>query len=108
MTTPVLRLTIRYAFPQVPCNLVVTLVKYQDTPPHQAHMSHELLGGAAAFEVCSSPLFIITNGLTDIFQAAKGYEKHCAENGKPQSHAKAKELLYILFRVCLAYVYTHL
>ena len=51
MTTPVVRLTIRYAFPQVPCNLVVTPVKYQDTPPHQAHMSHELLGGAAAYEV---------------------------------------------------------
>ena len=51
MTTTVLRLTIRYAFPQVPCDLVVTSVKYQDTPPHEASLSHELLGGAAAYEV---------------------------------------------------------
>ena len=34
-----------------------------------------------------------------MLQAAKSYEKHCAANGKPQSHAEAKELLYILFRV---------
>ncbi|KAK7001743.1 hypothetical protein R3P38DRAFT_3044253 [Favolaschia claudopus] len=26
-------------------------------------------------------------------QAAKAYTKHCEENGKPQSHAKAKEIL---------------
>ena len=26
-------------------------------------------------------------------QAAKAYEKHCAENGKPDSHAKAKEIM---------------
>ena len=28
-------------------------------------------------------------------QAAKAYEKHCAENGKPDNHAKAKELLCV-------------
>jgi len=28
-------------------------------------------------------------------KAAKEYEKHVAENGKPQSHAKAKELLCV-------------
>ncbi|KAG2077386.1 hypothetical protein BDR04DRAFT_1066041 [Suillus decipiens] len=43
--------------------------------PHQASLSHELLGGAVAFE------------------AAKAYEDHCARNGQPQSHALAKELL---------------
>jgi hypothetical protein len=42
--------------------------------PHEASLSHELLGGAVAFE------------------AAKAYEDHCARNGKPQSHALAKEL----------------
>ena len=26
-------------------------------------------------------------------QAMKAYEDHCAENGKPDSHAKAKEVL---------------
>jgi hypothetical protein len=26
-------------------------------------------------------------------QAAKKYEEHCAANGKPDSHAKAKELM---------------
>ncbi|KAG1907155.1 uncharacterized protein F5891DRAFT_974929 [Suillus fuscotomentosus] len=45
-----------------------------DDAPHQATLSHELLGGAVAFE------------------AAKAYEDHCARNGKPQSHALAKEL----------------
>ncbi|KAG1872638.1 hypothetical protein C8R48DRAFT_26067 [Suillus tomentosus] len=42
-----------------------------DDAPHQASLSHELLGGAVAFEA---------------------YEDHCARNGKPQSHALAKEL----------------
>jgi hypothetical protein len=36
------------------------------------------------------PFFI--DELTDILQAAKAYEKHCAENGKPVNHAKAKEI----------------
>ncbi|KIK03211.1 hypothetical protein K443DRAFT_676874 [Laccaria amethystina LaAM-08-1] len=42
---------------------------------HKAHLSHELIAAAASYE------------------AAKAYEKHCADNGKPSSHAKAKELL---------------
>ncbi|KIP06285.1 hypothetical protein PHLGIDRAFT_91028 [Phlebiopsis gigantea 11061_1 CR5-6] len=42
---------------------------------HKAETSHELIAGAAAFE------------------AAKAYEKHCAANGKPQSHTEAKEIL---------------
>jgi len=46
---------------------------YQTTG-HKAKVSHEALGGAAAYE------------------AAKAYEKHCAENGKPVNHAKAKEI----------------
>ena len=46
------------------------------------------------------PLCIIIEGLTGILQAAKAYENHCAANGKPDSHAKAKELMYIFFRVC--------
>ena len=36
----------------------------------------------------------------DILQAAKAYEKHCAKEGKPDSHAKATEILYVLF-VCV-------
>ncbi|KIY71469.1 hypothetical protein CYLTODRAFT_418864 [Cylindrobasidium torrendii FP15055 ss-10] len=43
--------------------------------PHKATFSHELIAGAASYE------------------AAKAYEKHCEENGKPASHAEAKELL---------------
>ncbi|KAM4054592.1 hypothetical protein HRG_005428 [Hirsutella rhossiliensis] len=43
--------------------------------PHEAKWSHELLGGAAAFE------------------AAKAYEDHVAKNGQPDSHAKAKEIV---------------
>jgi len=42
--------------------------------PHKAELSHELISGAAAYE------------------AAKAYENHCAKNGKPPSHEKAKEL----------------
>ncbi|KAE9410553.1 hypothetical protein BT96DRAFT_969556 [Gymnopus androsaceus JB14] len=43
--------------------------------PHKAEVSHELISGAAAYE------------------AAKAYENHCAANGQPDSHAKAKELI---------------
>ncbi|KAN0134603.1 Protein of unknown function (DUF3759) domain containing protein [Lactarius tabidus] len=46
---------------------------YQTTG-HKAKVTHEALGSAAAYE------------------AAKAYEKHCAANGKPVSHAKAKEI----------------
>ncbi|CAG9940376.1 unnamed protein product [Clonostachys rosea f. rosea IK726] len=43
--------------------------------PHEAKWSHELLGGAAAFE------------------AAKAYEDHVSRNGQPADHARAKEIL---------------
>jgi hypothetical protein len=42
----------------------------------------------------------------DIPQAAKAYENHCAKNGKPTSHEKAKELLYVLFCVWLGDMYS--
>ncbi|KAN0123533.1 Protein of unknown function (DUF3759) domain containing protein [Russula decolorans] len=47
---------------------------YQAAPKHEAHLSHELISGAAAYE------------------AAKAYENHVSQNGKPVSHAKAKEI----------------
>ncbi|OCH94096.1 cipC protein [Obba rivulosa] len=43
--------------------------------PHKAELSHELIAAAASYE------------------AAKAYERHCEANGKPASHAEAKELL---------------
>ncbi|KAK1243826.1 hypothetical protein MKX08_001964 [Trichoderma sp. CBMAI-0020] len=43
--------------------------------PHEAKWSHELIGGAAAYE------------------AAKAYEDHVARNGHPDEHAQAKEIL---------------
>ncbi|KAM5344657.1 hypothetical protein ACJ41O_013192 [Fusarium nematophilum] len=43
--------------------------------PHEAQWSHELLGGAAAYE------------------AAKAYENHVSRNGQPDNHAQAKEIL---------------
>ncbi|KAJ7228595.1 hypothetical protein GGX14DRAFT_613756 [Mycena pura] len=46
-----------------------------ETPEHKAKLSHELIAAAAAYE------------------AAKKYEEHCAENGKPDSHAKAEEII---------------
>lgn len=42
---------------------------------HKAELSHELLSGAAAFA------------------AAHEYEKYVAKNGKPENHARAKEIL---------------
>jgi hypothetical protein len=33
------------------CNLMVTSVKYQNAPKHEASVTHELLSGAAAYEV---------------------------------------------------------
>ncbi|KAJ6474044.1 putative phosphoglycerate mutase family protein [Mycena vitilis] len=52
-------------------------VQEAELPEHKAALSHELIAAAASYE------------------AAKAYEKHCAENngGKPEPHAKAKELL---------------
>ncbi|KAG8700769.1 hypothetical protein FRC08_004459 [Ceratobasidium sp. 394] len=43
--------------------------------PHEAEWSHELIAGAASYE------------------AAKAYENHVAENGAPDSHQRAKEIL---------------
>jgi hypothetical protein len=43
--------------------------------PHKAALPHQLISSAASYE------------------AANAYERHCAANGKPASHAEAKELL---------------
>ncbi|KAI0375649.1 hypothetical protein BV20DRAFT_933238 [Pilatotrama ljubarskyi] len=43
--------------------------------PHKAELSHELIAAAASYE------------------ASKAYEEHCAREGKPPSHEKAKELM---------------
>ncbi|KAI0276468.1 hypothetical protein BGY98DRAFT_919361 [Russula aff. rugulosa BPL654] len=48
--------------------------QYQGAPKNKAHLSHELLSGAAAYA------------------AAKAYQNHVAAKGKPVSHAKAKSL----------------
>jgi hypothetical protein len=64
---------------------------------HKAKTSHELIAAAASFEVrCSLSVSLLLTGLLigdRNRQAAKAYEKHCEENGKPASHALAKELL---------------
>ncbi|RSH80318.1 uncharacterized protein EHS24_008894 [Apiotrichum porosum] len=49
--------------------------QYQQQSGNQASITHELLGGAAAFE------------------AAKAYENHVAANGEPSSHATRNEIL---------------
>jgi hypothetical protein len=36
------------------------------------------------------------------YEAAKAWEDHCAKNGKPDSHAKAKEFLYAFPSVLLS------
>ncbi|CAO3639736.1 unnamed protein product [Cunninghamella blakesleeana] len=50
-------------------------VRSAETEEHKAKLSHELIAGAAAYE------------------AIKAYNEHCEKNGKPASHAKAKEIL---------------
>ncbi|KAJ6477792.1 hypothetical protein C8R45DRAFT_1007842 [Mycena sanguinolenta] len=45
---------------------------------HKASFTHELIAAAAAYE------------------ASKAYEKHCKENGQPESHARAKEIMAAL------------
>ncbi|KZT62974.1 hypothetical protein CALCODRAFT_6767 [Calocera cornea HHB12733] len=47
----------------------------QNTQPHEASWTHELIAGAAAYE------------------ADRAYEKHCEQNGQPASHDEAKALL---------------
>ncbi|KAF8548887.1 hypothetical protein OG21DRAFT_665798 [Imleria badia] len=46
---------------------------------HHGNLTHDALGGHLAYEV------------------TKAYEAHCAKNGKPDSHAKAKEVIAGLF-----------
>ena len=60
-------------------------------------MVHELIAGAASYEVrvmCNPPSYRIRSDRR--LQAAKAYENHVAENGQPPSHEKAKEILYVL------------
>lgn len=60
--------------------------------PHKAELSHELIAAAASYEV-RSLFFGRCMFVTFFFQAAKAYENHVAENGQPESHARAKEIL---------------
>ena len=46
-----------------------------DLTQHEPSFVHELIAGAASYE------------------AMKAYENHVAQNGEPDSHAKAKELM---------------
>ncbi|KAK7001746.1 hypothetical protein R3P38DRAFT_2795166 [Favolaschia claudopus] len=46
-----------------------------EQPEHKASLTHELIAAAASYE------------------AAKAYEEHCAANGQPESHSKAKEIM---------------
>ncbi|RKO85543.1 hypothetical protein BDK51DRAFT_24710, partial [Blyttiomyces helicus] len=48
---------------------------YGANKTHHSSWTHEIIAGAAGFE------------------AMKSYEKHVAANGKPASHAAAKEIL---------------
>lgn len=70
-------------------------------PQHnKGSLAHDALGGAVAYEVRACSLFelcpfmptVVVHRLRPI-QAFKAYEDHLAKNGKPDSHAKAKEIL---------------
>ncbi|KAM6488979.1 putative phosphoglycerate mutase family protein [Amanita muscaria] len=54
---------------------------------HHAKLSHEVIAGAASFE------------------AAKLYEDHVKKNGKPPSHAKAKEVFAGLTGVAATHLF---
>ncbi len=42
----------------------------------------------------SVPTYLNRNNQCTVYtQAAKAYEEHVAENGQPENHAKAKEIL---------------
>ena len=102
------RLTPKYGSLKAACvTSVVTPVKFQSAPhEHKAKLSHELIAGAAAYEVWLHLIFFF-DVLTNIPQAAKAYQAHCAKHGKPPSHEKAKEILYILvFCVCWKDLYS--
>lgn len=60
--------------PKTPASLTTNTLQLQN-PERQASLTHEGLGAAAAF------------------MAAHEYEQYCEKNGKPQSHAQAKEVL---------------
>lgn len=61
--------------------------------PHKAELSHELIAAAASYEVRECAPTEASSFMIPALQAAKAYENHVAENGQPDSHAKAKELL---------------
>jgi len=49
--------------------------------------------------LCAHPrhLLVFLQHSNVCLQASKAYEKHCAAQGKPTDHAKAKELMYETF-----------
>ncbi|OJJ98930.1 hypothetical protein ASPACDRAFT_1889375 [Aspergillus aculeatus ATCC 16872] len=51
------------------------LTNFDGSEEHKAKFSHELIAGAASYE------------------AMKSFEEYQERNGKPQSHAEAKEIL---------------
>ncbi|KAH9980157.1 hypothetical protein BGW80DRAFT_1273776 [Lactifluus volemus] len=66
---------------------------YQNAEPHQASLSHELIAGAASYEVPSPPFSKHLASLKLLLQAARAYERHRDANGAPQSHEQAKALV---------------
>lgn len=57
-------------------------------------MSHELIAGAASYEVRPFRATCTEVWRVDCStQAAKAWENHVAENGEPEDHAKAKEIM---------------
>jgi hypothetical protein len=55
------------------------------------------MAGAASFAVRSIYFHNIFISLIFVLQAAKAYEEYRLRHGKPVSHARAKELVYVLF-----------
>jgi hypothetical protein len=64
--------------------------------PHEASWSHELIGNVFNTDYSNLKIWFdkIVAGAA-AFEAAKAYENHLAENGQPDSHATAKELMSV-------------
>lgn len=58
---------------------------------HKAKFSHELIGGAAAFEAAKASPSDLPFRLR-LTRIAQAYEDHVAKNGRPDEHARAKEV----------------
>jgi uncharacterized protein YecA (UPF0149 family) len=83
---------------------VLSVLQYQqvyqgpDSEEHKSKFSHELIGGALAYEATKGQSFLSylidrPHALNRVAFDDAAYEDHERKNGKPESHARAKEII---------------